>query len=379
MMTRTMPIDRDATPQNLLLGISGGVDSAVAAALLLEAGHGVTGAFLSTHTQDQQAADDAQSVCRQLGIPFVFVDARQAFQERVIDPFVDAWLSGLTPNPCVLCNRVLKFDLLLDLAAQTGCQGLATGHYASIATHPQHGRLSLCQTPQALKDQTYFLYGLSQEQLAKTWFPLASHGKAEVRQLAAGLGLTDRMGKRLAEKKDSQDLCFLPHQGYADLIRAEAERRQLPDRQQLFSPGPILDETGRTCGTHPGLIHYTLGQRKGFEVKTTDRLFVIGRQLQDRALIVGPHDHLLRRSVTLNAVVYSGSASFENGQKLAGRIRSSARPAPCQVQHMAEPDRLQVIFDQPVAAPAAGQSCVLYDQACIQAGGVMADSGVWMA
>lgn len=354
----------------VMIGMSGGVDSSVASLLLREQGYHVTGLFLITHDDYSLALADATAVSHRLGQELLLLDVRERFRELVVGSFVDAWRTGRTPNPCVLCNPAVKFAKLLDTADRSGCPCVATGHYASVRRHPQSGRLALAYTGAGQKDQTYFLYRLTQEQLARLVFPLAGLNKARVRELAAAAGLTGKEGTELADKPDSQDICFIPDQDYLALLRREFSRRGLKDACRLLEPGPIVDAQGRVIGEHKGLLAYTFGQRKGFDVKTTERLFVLDRIFATNTLVVGPYAQVLRREIHVKEVVYSGVGQFEQAQAVTARVRSSAKPVACRVFSL--PDHsLKVCFDQPVAAPTPGQSCVFYDDEMILAGGLI--------
>ncbi len=368
-MLMTRPEQSCKTIKKVVVGMSGGVDSSVASLLLQQQGFDVTGLTLVTHDGAQAAIDDAAAICRHLGIEHIVADVRRIFQERVIDDFVDAWVNGLTPNPCVRCNPSVKFSILQEQAGRLG--GLmATGHYAAVEKIEQTGRLALTMTDSGQKDQTYFLYRLSQEQLSRLIFPLRHLKKDDVRSLAAAAGLAGGDRQALADKPDSQDICFINDRNYIRLIRDEVERRGMTDAARLLKEGPILDMDGREIGRHSGLLAYTIGQRKGFDVRTTERLFVIKKDAARNALVVGPYTAVLQETIMVSDVVYSGLASFQPGQACLARVRSSAQPVACRVFPQTD-DRLAVHFSKPVAAPAAGQSCVFYANGIILAGGLI--------
>ncbi|MEA4888299.1 MAG: tRNA 2-thiouridine(34) synthase MnmA [Clostridiaceae bacterium] len=356
--------------KSVLLGMSGGVDSSVASLLLRRQGWQVRGLTMITHDGGFAAAEDARAVCDTLSIPLLVVDVREAFRRLVVDDFISAYLMGLTPNPCIRCNPAVKFSLLIREADRLGCSAIATGHYAGIRRNPATGRLALLKTPSGRKDQTYFLHRLDQSQLNRLTFPLEGLQKPAVRQIAAEYGLSGQDGSSLAVKPDSQDICFIPDGNYTDFIRRELLRHGPSDALKLTEPGKTVDINGKTIGSHQGLIHYTVGQRKGFQVRTTDRLFVIGMELSSNTLIVGPYEQVLKKQIRVGEIVYSGAESFKAGDRLLARIRSSAREMPCQVEP--EPDGdLAVTFEQPVSAPSPGQSCVFYDRDLIMAGGII--------
>lgn len=374
-LTDRRPHDAVRT-QRVLVGVSGGVDSAVTCLLLKTAGYHVSGAFLMTHDNADAARSDAEKLCRQLSIDFFPIDVRALFQQTVIDPFVDAWLAGYTPNPCVICNPSLKFDVLLETARRNQFDWIATGHYAAIERIEQTGRFALKKVTDGYKDQTYFLYRLNQDQLQHIMFPLGGYAKEEVRRIAARHNLVDQKGDQLALKQDSQDICFLPDKNYVQMIREEAIRRSLANADRLLEPGPIVNCDGEQIGTHPGLAYYTFGQRKGFNVKTTDRLFVVDRNLDNRQLTVGPYERVMQSKIRVTDIVFSGVDSFNEGEAMSGRIRSSAKPAPCRVYPNQDKNEIIVHFDEPVSAPTPGQSCVFYREQTILAGGLIDYNGV---
>lgn len=368
-----MPTELSTKPRKILLGMSGGVDSSVAAFLLQQQGWEVNGLSLLTDEATRSSIQDAEAISRQLGITWELLDIREKFRQLVVDDFIKAYTSGRTPNPCVVCNPLVKFNALLAAADRLGCVAVATGHYASIQRVGATGRLALAKTEAGLKDQTYFMYRLSQEQLAKIIFPLAGMDKPAVRAIAAQAGLTGSHGSDLARKPDSQDCCFIPDGDYASYIESVLQQTGDPAMQQLTKPGIVLDTSGHPVGTHKGLIHYTLGQRKGFQVQTTERLFVIDRDPVKNTLTVGPFTAVLRQEIKVIEPVYSGLAAIQPGERLEARIRNSAQEASCRVypQHDGS---LQAVFDQPVSAPAPGQSCVFYRDGLIMAGGFIASN-----
>jgi len=366
-----MPPDpMSAADRHVVVGMSGGVDSSVASFLLREQGFSVSGIFLLTDDATCQALEDSRAVCRQLGIPFEAIDVRDRFRTQVVDAFVDAWLAGLTPNPCVLCNPTVKFDLLREAADRLGARWIATGHYAAVRRTTDN-RLGLVQTDAGRKDQTYFLYRLGQDLLSRLLLPLADWQKDAVREKAVQAGLIAADGHSLGQKADSQDICFIPDGDYPALIRREAARRHVPVGR-LFDPGPVVDPDGKTIGRHKGLLHYTVGQRKGFEVRTTERLFVLAKQPGTNTLVVGPYGLLFRRRIRLADIAWSGAARLDDGQKVLARVRSSAAKVAASAWLL--PDKtLSVVFDQPTALAAPGQSCVLYEDRLILAGGIIMD------
>ncbi len=356
------------TGTRVLLGMSGGVDSSCAAAILLESGYHVEGATLVTGDQGFSAAEDAAAVARQLGIGHHVLDVRDRFDRTVIRPFIDSYRRGRTPNPCVLCNPDLKFAVLIETADRLGCSRVATGHYASLGRHPETGRWSLQRSRSGHKDQSYFLYRLTQRQLSRILFPLEHREKEEIREDASRLGLLTSGGMPMAKKKDSQDICFLPDGDYRRYIMdSDAASAAGPDR-----PGDILNTEGMPIGRHNGLTGFTVGQRKGFEVRTTERLYVLSINADQNTVTVGSREETMKTEAYLESPVYSGWESIPSGSRLQIRVRSSAVLADCTAVSEAQPEQgIRVVFDQPVFAPAPGQSGVLYDGMTVVAGGFL--------
>ncbi len=362
----TMP-NQSANPGRVLLGMSGGVDSSAAAFLLQSKGWEVLGLTLITHDQSEENLEDVQAVARRLGISWQPCDVRQLFQKIVIDDFVENYTNGRTPNPCVICNPLVKFKMLSEIAAHLEVPTIATGHYAKIH-RLDNGRYCLGKSCDVSKDQSYFMYRLSQKQLSQLIFPLGDFSKISVRKVAQEADLKSAAGVVLTDKPDSQDCCFITKGSYPDFIRQCFIERGQDVSRSPFSPGPVVDTSGHQVGTHKGLIHYTIGQRKGFQVQTTQRLFVTGFDPVNNALIVGPFDTVLKKEIKVTEPVYSGMSQLQEGERLTARIRYSAGETPCRVYPL-DNDNWRVVFDEPVAAPTPGQSCVLYRDSMIMAGG----------
>jgi len=344
----------------LLAAMSGGVDSSVAAALLAReaAAHGdeVVGVWMRLHPEPAEgweasrsccspaAADDARRVAERIGIPFYAMNVEDAFGERVIDAFADAYLAGSTPNPCQLCNERIKFDELLRRGRSAyDAQAVATGHYARRAW--RDGRWALLRATDVSKDQTYFLWSLDQEQLAASRFPVGELTKPQVRAIAAELGLAT------ANAPESQEICFVGAGDYRQLL---AERRGYAG-----DPGPILDATGRRLGTHTGYAHVTVGQRHGLGLATGEALYVREVRPADNAVVMSRREQLATRVFKADRRRFV--AGEPPGDRFAAtvRVRHRAAEVACEVTLIGE-DRFAVETDGPVWAPAPGQSAVLY-------------------
>lgn len=333
----------------ILAAMSGGVDSAVAATLLLEQGHTVLGATMLLRDGGEQEAADAEAACVRLGIPFHLFDWRADFAREVIIPFQQVYQQGGTPNPCIFCNRALKFGKFLAQARALGCDGMATGHYARI----EHtgGRYLLKKGLDPHKDQAYMLYGLSQQQLAQVYLPLGGLTKPEVRQIAEAHGLT------LAHKKDSQDICFIPDGDYMAFLLAHG---------LIPTPGHFRGPDGADLGPHRGAERYTVGQRRGLDIPYGARIYVLGRDGSD--VLLGPEAALYAKTVYLtetNFIPTRPDAPF----RATAVLRYSKRDAPCTVTPTATGAILE--FDTPQRAPTCGQSAVIYRGDVVLGGGVI--------
>jgi tRNA-uridine 2-sulfurtransferase len=356
----------------VVAAMSGGVDSSVAAALLAQqrGDDEVIGVWMRTHASlpegyelsrsccSPDAADDARRVAQLIEIPFFTLNVEREFGERVIDAFVDAYLDGATPNPCQACNQYIKFDELLHRGlAAYGADAVATGHYARLEY--RDGRWRLLRAADADKDQTYFLWVLDQEQLARTRFPLGDLTKPEVRRIASGLNLPT------ADKPESQEICFVPLGDY----RALLEER----RGYAGDPGPIVDGDGTRVGTHTGYAHYTVGQRHGLGVALGEAVYVREVVPATNTLVIGRRDEIAQRTFTVDGVRFTAGEPPEERFDASVRIRHRAPDVPAEVT-MVGRDRFLVETADPVWAPAPGQAAVLYDGAECLGGGRIARS-----
>jgi tRNA-specific 2-thiouridylase len=352
------------------VAMSGGVDSAVAAALLIEQGHDVIGltmnlwpAWLPEPEGNARACcglsaiEDARNAARRMGIRHYVLNLREEFEREVIDYFCDEYTRGRTPNPCIACNQAVKFRILLARAEALGCGVLATGHYARIATDGASGRWLLLRAADRRKDQSYLLYALTQDQLARLRFPVGTHLKGEVRSLAR------RWDLPVADKPDSQEICFVPIGRYGDLVAARCP--------EAFSPGPIRDRAGEVVGTHTGIARYTVGQRRGLGLSFSAPQYVLEIDARRNTLVVGGQEDLLRRRLGLGTVNWIVPTPLPAAATV--RVRHAAPDVPA-VLHADGADRVRVEFCEPQRAAAPGQAVAFYDGDRVLGGGIIEDA-----
>ncbi len=339
------------------LGMSGGVDSTAAAVLLLEAGFSVTGVTLRLYDGGcggEDAARDAARACAALGIPHRAAAEEERFAREVLDDFAASYRAGLTPNPCVRCNRRVKFPALLAAADALGARWAATGHYARVRT--MGGRTLLLRGADRAKDQSYFLYALDQETLARVRFPLGSLTKSEVRAIAAAHRL------EAAQRRDSQDICFLPDGDYPAFL-ARHSGSDCP-------PGDFLDLEGNVLGQHEGHVRYTLGQRRGLRIALGQRTYVVAKDPARNTVTLGGEGALYRRTAVAGALNWIACDQLEGEHRLTARTRHSQTEAAVTARQTDE-DELTVHFDAPQRAMTPGQSLVLYDGETVVGGGII--------
>lgn len=343
---------------SVALGMSGGVDSAVSAALLLRAGCRVLGVTCRFHDDEAsvqaEAEADAAAVCALLGIPHVVRESAASFERCVVQPFVDAYAQGLTPSPCVSCNACCKMPSLLEAASEHGCDNVATGHYARIARLTRNGRFVVKTALDARKDQSYMLSLLSQEQLSRLVLPLGAMTKTDVRLIAADLGL------HVAEKPESQDNCFVEGD-YRDFLR---------ERGVQDEPGDIVDRTGAVLGRHGGLANYTVGQRKGIGIAAEEPYYVVEKRAETGQLVVGFAEDTLIRAVRVRTMNWQAFESLDEPCGAMVKLRYRSRAVPC----IMEPEgsggvRIELRSPQPTTAP--GQYAVLYEGDTVLGGGMI--------
>ena len=349
-----------------LIGMSGGVDSSVAAWLSQQAGFDCIGATMRLYANQAEEpesiccslddVEDARSVAHRLGMPFYVFNFSQDFREKVMDSFVDAYEKGLTPNPCIECNRHLKFERFLHRAQELGCQYIVTGHYARICE--EGNRFLLKKAVDTAKDQTYFLYTLTQDQLAHTRFPLGSLTKAEVRAIAEEKGFIN------AKKHDSQDICFVPDGDYMAFMERYTGKQ--------YAPGNYLDLNGGIVGQHKGAVGYTLGQRKGLGIALGAPVYVCGKDMQNNTVTVGPNEALFHHSLRASGCNWFPFDTLKEPIQCKAKTRSRMMEQPATV-YPEENGTIRVEFREPQRAITPGQAVVLYDGDSVIGGGTITE------
>ena len=337
-----------------LIGMSGGVDSSVAAWLMLQQGYRCQGATMRLF---ENTEEDALSVCQRLGIPFHVLDNREIFRDTVMEDFVRCYESGLTPNPCILCNRKIKFDLFLQQARQLGCENIVTGHYARIRY--ENGRYYLYKAADTAKDQSYFLYALTQEQLAHARFPLGELTKPQVRQIAEEQGFIN------ARKSDSQDICFVPDGDYFSFLQRFTGK--------TYESGDFLDLNGKVVGSHKGAVGYTLGQRKGLGLAMGAPVYVCGKDMTCNTVTVGPNEAPFTKELVAKDWNWIAFPALNEPIRCRAKARSRMTEQAATVYPM-ENGLAKVVFDEPQRAITPGQAVVLYYGDTVLGGGTILDT-----
>ncbi len=338
----------------IMIAMSGGVDSSVAAFLAMEKSQDCAGATMNLLPEFDPS--DAEKVADRLGIPFFVFDFRREFRNCVIQPFIDTYKNGGTPNPCIECNRLLKFDMFYERAGMLGYDKLATGHYARIEFSKKYDRYVVKKAADISKDQSYVLYSLTQEQLANTYLPLGELSKDQVRKIAAEQGFEN------ADKKESQDICFVPDGDYSRYIEEYTNEE--------FQCGDFVDLDGNVLGEHKGIIRYTIGQRKGLGLALPEPLYVCEKNVSENKVVLCSNDQLFGDTVTANNINLMAVQNISRPLEVKAKIRYNQTEQPATVIQTKE-DEIRLIFDEPQRAIAKGQSVVMYDGDIVVGGGTI--------
>lgn len=349
----------------ILIAMSGGVDSSVVALLMKNEGYDCQGILMKLFDGEDEPAcctkkdiEDAQAVADKLNIPFNVVNMSEGFRENVIDKFISSYENGATPNPCIDCNRHMKFERLFDEGSHLGCDKVATGHYARIEYNELSGRYILKKALDETKDQSYVLYSLTQTQLSRALFPLGAMTKEDARKIALEAGFIN------ADKGDSQDICFVKGEMYYDFI----ERTQ----GKTYPEGDFVTADGKVLGKHKGIIRYTIGQRKGLGIAYTSPLYVVKVDPEENKVILGSNEDLFTDTLIAKSINLISVPQITEPMRVTAKVRYRHTAQPATVTQL-DNDTIKVVFDNPQRAITKGQSVVLYDGDIVVGGGIITD------
>lgn len=358
--------------KKVMIGMSGGVDSSVAAYLLKKQGYDVIGVTMKLWQDDNDnlieleggccslsAVEDARRVCDKIGIPFYVLNFSDIFKEKVIKPFIDEYLNGRTPNPCIACNKYIKFEDFFNKARQIGCDYVATGHYAKIEKDEKTGRYLLKKSVTDKKDQTYALYNLTQEQLKHTLLPIGDYEKEKVREIAKEIGID------VHNKPDSQEICFVKDNDYAGYVKKHSPKK--------IEEGYFIDTKGNILGKHKGIIHYTIGQRKGLGIAFGKPMFVVDIDPVKNTVILGDNEDIFKKGLIAKDFNLISIDDIKEPIRVTAKHRYSAKPSPATLSKIDE-EHIKVVFDDPQRAITKGQSVVFYDNDVVIGGGIIEKS-----
>lgn len=353
------------------VAMSGGIDSSITALLLQEQGYDIVGItlrvwdYLSEGCQEKEtgccsmeAIFEAQAFAKKIGIPHYIVDVRNSFKEIVVTDFIDEYLNGHTPNPCVVCNPAIKWGEVIKKAEELGCEFIATGHYSQIAE--SNGRYYFTKAADTSKDQSYVLWKLPQEYIQKTLLPLGKFKKSEIKELALKRGF-----EKLAKKRESQEICFIPDDDYRNFLK-----KRVPELEAKVDGGVFISTSGSKLGTHKGYPFYTIGQRKGLNIALGKPAYVVAINKDTNQITLGGKEDLLQSKMTVSHLNFLKYESFEENKEYLVKIRYNSTPSACKIRTK-ETDIIEVEFTEPVGGVTPGQSAVFYESNDVVAGGII--------